>query len=304
MSRHPDFVIAGAARCGTTALYAYLAKHPSVFMPKLKEPAFFSTDLPGGLSSAEEYAALFAGATAGYLTGEASTAYLYSGIAIERLVAHNPNVKVIVLLRDPVEAARSLHGYAYRYRSERYADFETAWHGQRARRAARDARGESEPLRDYDYSARYHYAPQVRRVLSHVPPQQRHFIVYEDFFADPAARFAELLRFLGLDPLAPKAFPVIHAHAAARSARLEQLLRRPPRLLRRLHATLRPLLEATGLRPAALVARLNWDERHTRALRPAFRLELERHFAADIAELEGLLDRSLWRKRQHDGVAT
>jgi len=305
MTHGPDFVIAGAARCGTTALCAYLTQHPSVFMPALKEPGFFSTDLRGGLATEGQYTALFAGAPAGALTGEASTRYLYSRIAIGHLVRHNPAVRVIVMLRNPIDAAQSLHGYAYRYGHDSQVDFEAAWRAQAARRAAQarlDA-GAPEPLREFDFSARYRYAEQVRRVLCHLPARQCHFILYEEFFADPPAQFAAVLRFLDLDPLAPASFPVVNAHRAVRSARLEHLMRQPPQLLRRLYAPLRGLLEATGLRPGKWLARVNWDARRRQPLRPAFRLELERHFAPDVAELERLLGRCLWSEWRQDGAA-
>ncbi len=196
MAERPDFVIAGAARCGTTALHEYLALHPAVFMPVLKEPGFFSTDLPGGVSTLEEYRALFAPAPAHALTGEASTQYLYSKVALERLTAHNPQVRIIVILRNLVDAA------------------------------------------------------------------------------------------------------TVNSHVEVRSPRLEGWLRRPPALLLPLYAPLRPLCHAIGLRPGQLFTRANRGASSRQPLRPAFRAELERCFADDVAELEDLLGRRLWSERK------
>ena len=289
MSKRPDFVIAGAARCGTTALFEYLSQHPSVFMPREKEPGFFSSDVPGGLTSLEAYRALFAAAPPDSVTGEASTRYLYSRLAAARLLAHNPQVKVIVMLRHPVEAAQSLHGYAYRYRREQHADFEAAWRAQAQSSATPEGL-----LVEYDYPATYRYAEQVARVLKQVPAPQRHFVVAEEFFADPSAQFARILAFLGLSAVPARAFPVVNQYVGVRSAGLERFLRQPPALLRRLHAPLRPLLRAIGWRPEQTLGQLNWAHRQKPPLRPAFRVELERYFAADIAELERLLGRRLW----------
>jgi hypothetical protein len=295
VTERPDFVIAGAAKCGTTALYEYLSLHPSVFMPELKEPAFFSPDLPDRVATLEEYRALFAAAPPQCMTGEASTTYLYSRVAIEQLVAHNPNVKVIVMLRNPVDAAYSLHGHAYRYGHENIADFEAAWHAQPARFAREPvSSGCDSRIFEYDYRATYRYAEQVHRVLKHVPPRQRHFLVYEDFFADPAGHYAGTIEFLGLAPAPARAFQVVNAYVGVRSPGLERLLRRPPGLLRALYAPLRPLFEATGCRPVRLIKRLNWGRQRRVPLRPSFRLELERYFADDVAELETLLGRRLW----------
>jgi len=285
----PDFVIAGAAKCGTSALFHYLRQHPDVFMPELKEPGFFSTDMPGGIAALDEYLALFARAPRHALTGEGSTRYVYSHVAIEHLIAHNPRVKVIVMLRNPVDAARSQHGYAYRYRHEAEADFERAWRMQelRGRSAA------SHPV-DYDYRATYLYAAQVRRVIRHVPAEQRLFLIYEEFFADPATHYARVLEFLGLPPLALAQFAVVNAAESVRSAGLERLARRPPGWLRALYRPVQPFLARAQLNPTTLLGRLNWSRQPKGALHPEFRAELEQYFAADVAELEQLLGRSLW----------
>jgi hypothetical protein len=180
MTEPPDLVIAGAAKSGTTALYTYLAQHPGVFMPRLKEPDFFSTDLPGGISTLDEYRALFAAAPPHCLTGEASTEYLYSKVAIARAVAHNPKMKFIFMLRNPVDAAVSLHGYAYRYGREPHSDFEYAWRAQEIRFAKqRKTQPElNNRIFEYDYRETYRYAEQVRRV-----PNDR-FLHYESAAVD------------------------------------------------------------------------------------------------------------------------
>lgn len=293
----PEFVIAGAAKCGTTALFEYLSQHSAVYMPSLKEPGFFSTDLIGGVSTLEEYQKLFEAAPPHCLTGEASTRYIYSKVAIARLLAHNPDVRVITMLRNPVDAAHSLHGYAYRYGHDDIADFELAWREQPAR-FARQRGTPSEAagghIIEYDYRATYRYAEQVRRVLHYVPERQRYFVTYEEFFADPSNHYARILEFLELPPAGPASFGVVNAYAGVKSPRLERFLRRPPRALQALYSPFRPMFEATGLRPVQLVRRMNWGRLRKEPLRPAFREELELYFANDIAELESLLGRRLW----------
>ena len=73
----PDFIIIGAAKAGTTSLYAMLDRHPDIFMPRQKEPEFFARDdlYAQGLDS---YAENFAGAEPGQVVGEASTLYSLS----------------------------------------------------------------------------------------------------------------------------------------------------------------------------------------------------------------------------------
>src|SRR4051812_48447961 len=109
--------------------------------------------------------------------------YLYSRVAIERAVVRNPSIKVIVMLRDPVAAAQSLHAARWSRGSENIERFEDAWRAQPARMAGRQLpQTWSEPA-TLQYGAIYRYASQVRRLLTHVPRRQCHFIIYEEFFA-------------------------------------------------------------------------------------------------------------------------
>jgi len=290
MPERPDFVIAGAPRCGTTALFTYLAQHPSIFAPRIKEPAFFCKDLPGGIATLDEYRSLFAAAPQNCLAFEASTRYLYSKVAIARVMAHNSATKVIVILRSPVDAAYSLHGYAYRYGYEAIVDFEQAWCAQ----ASRPLHGPDTSTFEYAYGPIYRYADQIARLLRLVPERQRHIVIYEEFFADPASHFARLLQFLNLPPTTI-AFSRVGEYAGAVLPRLERVLRQPPGWLRAIRAPLQPVFRAARLEPGAMIRRLNFTRRRKSAMRPAFRAELQRYFSDDIAELEVLLGRPLWR---------
>ena len=291
---YPDFVIPGAAKSGTTALYEYLAQHRGVFLPREKEPGFFSSDIPGGLATRDEYHALFAAAPPGALCGEASTRYLYSRVAIARLLAHNPAVKLIILLRNPVDAAQSLHSYAYRYGLEDSSDFEQAWREQPAKLAQRRALAGGGEILEYNYRLTYRYAEQVQRVLQYVPPGQRLFLLYEEFFTEPRRHYAQVLQFLGLPLQLPASFESVNAHLGVRSARLEHWLRHPPPLLRRIYGKIAPLLGSAGRNPLRRLRRANWRAGARPPLRPAFRRELEAYFAPDVREVERLLGRRLW----------
>src|ERR1700688_1693225 len=82
--RMPDFFIVGHHKSGTTALYEMLRAHPQIFMPDLKEPVFFASELPRQAhryrapESIEECLDLFEPAAPGQVTGEASASYLWS----------------------------------------------------------------------------------------------------------------------------------------------------------------------------------------------------------------------------------
>ena len=104
MDRLPDFIIIGAAKCGTTSLYKKLGMHPKVFMSTPKEPEFFARDdiYQKGL---DWYAGLFKDAGQDQVCGEASTLYSQTTLfpqTVARMHAAVPNVKLIYVLREPV----------------------------------------------------------------------------------------------------------------------------------------------------------------------------------------------------------
>src|SRR5665213_3487944 len=134
-SRFPDFFIIGAPKCGTTALYHYLSEHPEVHMSSPKEPHFFSRDLPLSriVRTAEEYAALFSEAPTDAVTGEGSTWYLFSEVAVPEILSLRPDARFVVILRNPVHAVQSLHAQLFIGSSEDLFDFESAWRAQEDR---------------------------------------------------------------------------------------------------------------------------------------------------------------------------
>ncbi|NLF38083.1 sulfotransferase, partial [bacterium] len=103
--RLPDFFIVGAPKSGTTALHAYLGRHPSIFVPARKEPHFFGSDIvsPAFVRDRDAYLSLFAGATTEARVGEASIWYLYSKRAAREIKEFNPDARIIIMLRNPVD---------------------------------------------------------------------------------------------------------------------------------------------------------------------------------------------------------
>src|SRR3569833_500177 len=293
MRPRPDFFIAGAPKCGTTSLWNYLRAQPAVFMPDNKEPIYFCSDLPADLRvrTLAEYEALFSSAPPHALTGEASVFYLYSSVAISQIMAHNVNAKIIVMLRNPLEAARSMHAFRRNNHLEDVGDFERAWRLQQSRLEGRHLpRRWPYPLL-LQYGAQNSYAPQVRRLLEHVPRKQCLFLLFEEFFADPARQFARVLEFLGLPPdSARTAFPVVNQTVGVRSLSVDRLLRHPPPAL----LALRHAAHAFGFHPMRALRRLNRAAGQRPPLRDSFRAELEEYFSVDVAELEQLLGRRLW----------
>src|SRR3954462_1224231 len=120
--RKPNFLIVGAAKSGTTSLFEYLRGHPDVFMPDVKEASYFAG---AGVKNEADYLALFREAGPARAVGEASGAYLYlpdTARAIHDLLG--PRVRIIVILRNPIDMAYSLWGHMVREGGEQLGFFD------------------------------------------------------------------------------------------------------------------------------------------------------------------------------------
>ncbi len=112
--KKPSLFIIGAPKCGTTALCAYLANHPSVCFSEPKEAKFFHDDFSVEhrlATTEEEYLKCFSHQQASdQVLAEGTVWYLFSQVAVRRILAFNPEAKFVVMLRNPVDLSHSLHG--------------------------------------------------------------------------------------------------------------------------------------------------------------------------------------------------
>lgn len=229
----PNFLVIGAARSGTTALYQALAKHPQIFMSRVKEPNFFAFP-EGGLAfagpgaefvnnsvnSLADYRALFAEAGAAPAIGEASPLYLYAPDAPRRIAATLGQVRLVAVLRNPVEQAFSHYLYARAQMIEPLASFEEALDAEPARLAAN-----WQPL--FQYSRFPRYGEQLARFLEHFPRERLLVHLYEDFAADPDAVHRSIFEFLGVDPGFVPPRERVNAGGVPKNAGLQRFIMRP-----------------------------------------------------------------------------
>ena len=127
-SKLPNFLIVGAAKCGTSSLHNYLNQHPDIFMPtftddglKVKEPRFLIKEkvkerLSKGIWNYEDYKSLFDNVTNEIAIGESTVLYLYYyNEAIKNIKKYfGENVKIIIMLRNPIDRAFSAYLFASR----------------------------------------------------------------------------------------------------------------------------------------------------------------------------------------------
>jgi hypothetical protein len=208
--RLPQFVIAGAPKAGTTALHAALATHPHLYLSPVKEPKYYLTDGrppprsahrgPGDAHSArewiwrrEDYLALFAGAPPGSVRGESTPFYLYDRAAQVRLAADLPDVKVIVVVRDPVDRAWSNWVHLRADGLEPVADFAAAVRLEQRRIDAGWA-----PF--WHYRGLGRYGEQLRDLYRQVPRVNVCLLRYRQLVDTPRETLDRVSAFLGVTP--------------------------------------------------------------------------------------------------------
>jgi len=297
--KKPNFFIVGAPKCGTTSVAAWLAEHPQVFFCPIKEPHFFNFDYAERrFRSLKHYEALFSAATERHVAvGEASVRYLYSRTAVPAILRYSTDSRFIVMIRDPVDMACSLHGQAVFNGDEMEADFSRAWDLQSVR-----VYGGAVPSGCKDpqlllYGSLCQVGRQIRRLLDIVSTERVLVVNLEFLKRDPRHEYLRILRFLDLEDDDRQAFP---ARNTAKQLRF-------PRVWRSIRSTNRALRAAgvphvrTGL--TEFLHRHNRIERARAPMSEALRNRLREYFAADVALLEELtnLDLADWKPlKQHD----
>lgn len=215
----PSFIIFGCQRCGTTSLYNYLIDHPCIVPALAKEVGFFNEFYHKGL---EWYKIYFPLKTSKYkikkeywknlITGEADPTYVHHPNAPARIKEKIPNVKLIIMLRNPVDRAFSQHWKSVKLERETLS-FEEAIKIEPKR-----LRGEKEKMlkNDYYYSQNYHnfsylktgiYVQILKNWLKKFPRKQILVLQSEEFYSDPSKIYKKTLEFLDLPTWKPKQFP-------------------------------------------------------------------------------------------------
>lgn len=190
------FLIAGVQKGGTSSLYHYLRQHRQIVMSSVKEPHFFDDEEQFvGEPDCRAYHALFRFQPRARIYGEATPIYLYWSNAMRRASHYNPSMKVIALLRNPIERAWS-HWKMEVGRGSDHVPFSVAIREEAAR--CREAL----PLqhRVYSYVDRGFYSEQIARSRRFFAERNLLFIKSEDFFAAPEKTIETILAFLDVRP--------------------------------------------------------------------------------------------------------
>ncbi len=240
----PDFLILGTQKGGTSSLFLYLAGHPQVQPPMVKEVHFFDLKFSKGEAwyrahFPRQEALQQQSQTLGkpVITGEASPYYLFHPLAARRIAQLLPGVKLIALLRDPVERAFS-HYMHNRQEKHREKNREPLSFADAIAAEPERLRGEMEKIiadgeyqsfahQHYSYAARGVYIDQLREYQKYFPAENLLILQSEVFFENTAETYQTVLDFLGLWPCMPPAFTArnrgsYHEKKAVEEATIQQ----------------------------------------------------------------------------------
>jgi hypothetical protein len=205
----PDFILIGETKCGTTSMYNYLKEHPKVletfgngedYDPTYasKELRFFDKFYNRGW---DWYFSCFPETKKDECTGEATPMYMYRTLIAKRIKERLPDVKLIVMLRNPVD--RLISNFQHNYKwvpgwKEQYPDIKTYFYG----------------CMDKDYyqieKSIYYYS--LQRWFEHFPKSQFCIVRSEDMYENPAKAYYQVTRFLNLPDKDLKDYPVYRAN--------------------------------------------------------------------------------------------
>jgi hypothetical protein len=192
-----DFILAGAQKSGTTALHYFLSKHPHITMGNQQEMHFFDNDaLFVSEPDYEELHKRYPLVSPSTIAGDCTPSYLYHEAAAERIWKYNPQIKVLIILRNPVERAFA-HWNMQRFKGREPLDFFDAVREEQTRI------GGAPPVeaRRFAYVDRGFYGRQLARFFKFFPGGQVEVLKFEDFQKKQGETLANIFAFLGRTPL-------------------------------------------------------------------------------------------------------
>lgn len=198
----PSFIIVGAQKAGTTSLYNYLIQHPKIKSTLLKEVHYFDLNYHKPISWYETFFPLKKNDDS--ITGEASPYYMFHPLALQRIAKHNPDVKIILLLRDPVKRAISHYYHEVRLGREKLG-IKEAFDAEESRLAGVFENFKNTPNYNsnnhqrFSYKSRGIYINQINEIKKYFKSENIKIIDSKYFFNQTQDVVKEVLNFLNVD---------------------------------------------------------------------------------------------------------
>jgi hypothetical protein len=297
----PDFFIVGAGKAGTTAMSEYLRTHPEICFASPKEPNYFNTDFSEQYrqwANRKNYKDCFPCADKRKVLGEGTVTYLFSKVAVNNIIAHKPDAKFVVMIRNPIDLAQSMHAQLIRSAHEDVDDFKKAWNLQ-----SRRVKGLSLPRGNHDikltqYGKFCKLGSQLNELLKKVNKNQVHVIVFDDFIKNTRSEYMALLDFLDLDYDRRTKFPQLNTRKYIRSKRLQYFF---SHFTNEMYSFVAPVSEwlkqKIGIEKWGIIYFLQksnfTEDGKISLIDPDFEKELQEYFREDVQLLSHLLRRDL-----------
>lgn len=303
MSKLPNFLIAGAAKAGTTSLYYYLNEHPEIYMSPIKEPKFITSNFikfpfkgigdekveKNIIKNWDSYLELFSGVKEEKAIGEASADNLYyyeqSIFYIKKFLG---DVKIIIILRNPIERAFSSYIHLVRDNRE-FLTFEEALEQEEIRK-----KENWEFI--WHYKSVGFYYNQVKAYLENFSNVK--IYLYDDFKENPLKVVQDIYRFLGVDDsFVPKNIKTqFNVSGIPKNKLLQRFLTKPNMLKKAIKPFVKVLIPK-GTRQKIINKLIN-NNLEKSQMKPEAREYLKDIYREDILKLQELIKRDLshWLK--------
>jgi len=291
---------------------SYLAKHPDIFMAR-KEMHHFGADLRFGNQfyrrGIKEYLAEFDGWNGQRTAGEASVWYLFSHQAAKEIKEFNPNARVIIMLREPLDMLYSLY-FTFRWDgNEHLTTFEDALAAENERRSGKRVTRQTYFMQGLAYREAARYTDQVKAYFDAFGRERCHVILYEDFATDVSGVYSKTLDFLGVDSREmPANFEKVNANKSVRNQLVRAILH--DKMVRSAALAIRPWLPRRMFSAMqkfdAFVRKANARPHVRPPLPPELLSRLKREFAPEVERLSSLLRHDLthWSSEELQPVAS
>jgi hypothetical protein len=287
----PNFIIIGASKAATTSMYYYLKQHPDVYFPASKELHYFTYDKvaknssgPGDRAvlqtlcrSRDEYKAHYGAVSGEGAIGEVSPTYFYFSNISERLLSELGNIRIIIMLRNPIEKAFSQYMHLVREGRERLSFYDALMSEEK-----RMANGWGDMWR---YKESCLYSERVEKYIKVFNRKNVHIILFDDLKTNAACVLRKTFTFLGVDPdFRPDTSKVYNKTGMPRSRFIADLISKPSILKKIVRTTL-----PSSLRMKLRLSLTNMNTGKKCEIDSKSRKYLNKYFDDDILKLEKIL---------------
>ena len=238
--KKPNLFIMGAPKCGTTSMVEWLSDHPEIYFSPIKEPHYYNTDHTHNVvTNYNQYLNLFKNASENHkIIAEASVWYLYSYEAIRNIILDSSqDNKYIVMLRNPIEMAYSLHEQQVFNLNEPQKDFKRAWFLQEDRKENKSIAITTRDAKLLLYGEVCKLGNQVNRLLQYVDKKNVKFLILDDIKNDPMKVFDEVLEFLNVSTFVKTDFKAVNTAKVRKSKNIALLVKLLGRLKKNIGIT-------------------------------------------------------------------